>query len=321
MKIICIGAATQDIFFPTTEGKIVETPDDMTCQKKIYFELGGKYHVSDRFESLGGCAVNQACALKRLGIQAGCYTVFGNDMVGEWLKKNLQKEGVDYSLSQDEVCPSGMSAIVVDEGSGDRVIFSNQEANERLKVEAEKLKAAEWISVSDPNGDWKKTVAQIFEIAQANNSKIAYNPRGTNIKENSKLVLDFAGRSELFFVNKDEAIEILNNNQQLATDNLNDEEFLLGELKKSGAKIVVITDGPRGVWATDGEKIIHADALTERPVDMTGAGDAFASAFLAAHIKGKRLEECLQWGTKNGGNVVKFYGGVEGLLTESEIEK
>ena len=28
-KIICIGSSTQDIFFPTNEGKIIETPEEI----------------------------------------------------------------------------------------------------------------------------------------------------------------------------------------------------------------------------------------------------------------------------------------------------
>ena len=66
-QVICIGSGSKDIFFPTTEGITQETPDDLTAQKKIIFELGAKYHIDNRFESLGGCAVNQACGLRRLG--------------------------------------------------------------------------------------------------------------------------------------------------------------------------------------------------------------------------------------------------------------
>ena len=61
-----------------------------------------------------------------------------------------------------EDCPSGLSAIAVNKNSGERIIFSNQEANERLEIVPEKLESAEWISVSDPNGDWKKTVSRNF---------------------------------------------------------------------------------------------------------------------------------------------------------------
>lgn len=318
-KVICIGAATQDIFFPTSGGVILETPEDITSQRKIAFELGAKFQIEDRFESLGGCAVNQACGLSRLGVSVSCYTVLGNDMTGEWIKKELKKEKINDRLFIEENCPSGLSAIVVDRNSGERIIFSNQEANERMKIIPEKLEGAQWISVSDPNGDWKKILDDVFEAAKKAGAKIAFNPRGTNIQEDAAKVFEMAGSAEVFFVNKDEAIEILAA-QNLEPETLNEEKYLLEKLKKSGAKIVVVTDGIRGAWATDGGKIIFVQAQARKAVDTTGAGDAFSSGFLAAYIKGKNLEECLKWGTANGGNSVNFYGGVEGLLREGEIE-
>lgn len=319
-KVICIGSSGKDIFFPTAEGVILDTPEDLMSQKKIAFELGAKYHIEDRFETLGGCAVNQSVGLVRLGVPASCYTVLGSDMVGEWIQKELGKEGVNVDLVINEDCPSGLSAIIVDQKSGERVIFSNQEANERMKIVPEKLEGAEWISVSDPNGEWKKILDDIFMAAEKTGARISFNPRGTNIQEDAGKVFEMAGRAEVFFINKDEAIEILTT-RNLKPENLNDERYLLEELKNSGAKIVVITDGINGAWATDGEKFVFAEAQAKKAVDTTGAGDAFSSGFLAAYVKGKSLEECLKWGTANGGNSVNFYGGVEGLLRENEMEE
>ena len=86
-----------------------------------------------------------------------------------------------------------------------------------------------------------------------------------------------------------------------------------------GPKAVALTDGKRGAWVADEEKILHASALTQKAKDTTGAGDAFCSGYLAAYIKEKSLEECLRWGIANGASSVEFYGAIEGLLRESEI--
>ena len=77
----------------------------------------------------------------------------------------------------------------------------------------------------------------------------------------------------------------------------------------------------RGAWGFDGEQILHVDALVKEAVDTTGSGDAFASGFLAAHLKGKDLGESLKWGIINSSNSVTEYGGQKGLLTQEEIEK
>ncbi|MFA4817468.1 MAG: carbohydrate kinase family protein [Parcubacteria group bacterium] len=317
-KIICIGSSGKDIFFPTAEGVILDTPEDLKSQKKIAFEMGAKYHIEDRFETLGGCAVNQSVGLLRLGVPAACYTVLGSDMVGEWIEKEIKKEGVNMDLLIKEDCPSGLSAIIVDQKSGERIIFSNQEANERMKVVAEKMEGAEWISVSDLSGDWQNILDEIMKVAHGSGAKVVFNPRGKNIQDDAGKVFEISRQCDVFFINKDEAIEILAAGKS-QLDN-QDEKYLIREIKNGGAKIVVMTDGTNGAWATDGQKIIFAEAQVKKAVDTTGGGDAFSSGFLAAYVKGKSLEECLQWGTANGGNSVKFYGGVEGLLRENEIE-
>ncbi|HAI74109.1 MAG TPA: hypothetical protein DCS28_04085 [Candidatus Moranbacteria bacterium] len=318
-KIICIGSACKDVFFPTAEGKIVETPEDILSKQKIEFELGAKYKIEDRFEALGGCAANVAVGLARLGISTECYAHIGNDYIADWILNELQKNKVETNLiSKDKNFTSDMSAIVVDKKTGERVIFSNQKANGNLKIIPEKIEGAEWIFIGDLHGNWQRHLDLIFNVAQKHKIKLAYNPRQINIHDDSKKVIEKIVGTEILFVNKDEAIEII-----LSVNNkkIDDEKYLLQELKNLGAKIVVITDGARGAWANDGEKTFFASGLKVSAVDSTGAGDAFCSGFLGARIKGKNLEECLKWGIINSSNEVQFYGAVDGLLNEDEIIK
>jgi sugar/nucleoside kinase (ribokinase family) len=130
----------------------------------------------------------------------------------------------------------------VDGASGDHIIFSNQEANEKLQVDPRKLSGADFVSVTDLSGDWESIVEKVQDFCLSNKIRIAYNPRGINIKRNPRKVFGFAGKSEIFFVNKDEAIEIIvAQNGKLETQS---EEHLLKQLKGSGVKIAVMTDGP-----------------------------------------------------------------------------
>ncbi len=326
MNVICIGSACKDVFFPTTEGKIIETPKDILSKQKIEFELGAKYKIEDRYEALGGCAANTAAGLARLGIDAMSYAHIGNDNIADWILDELRKNkvGVDF-VSKDDNLSSDMSAIIVDKNSGERVIFSNQKANGNLKIIPEKISGAEWIFVGDLHGNWQKHLDLIFETARENKIKLAYNPRQINIHDDAKKVVEKIFGSEVLFLNKDEAIEIVlaeNSGQKTAdSKQMDDEKYLLQELKKLGARIVVITDGVRGAWASDGEKMVFVSGIKVPAVDSTGAGDAFSSGFLGAYIKGKNLEECLKWGIANSSSEVQFYGAIEGLLSEEEILK
>jgi ribokinase len=321
-KIICIGSACKDIFFPTSEGNVINTPDDLTSQAKISFELGAKYKVENRFEAIGGCAANVASGLSRLGEEAICYSKVGDDVMGEWIRKELEKSGVNISLVETETnFQSDLSSIIIDKNSGERVIFSNQKVNGTLKIEEDKIEDAEWIFIGDLHGEWEKHLDEIFAVAQKNGIRVAFNPRQSNIHDNAEKITAMMSSAEVVFLNKDEAIEIA---QIVVSDesqaNLNNEEFLIKKIKELGMDAIVLTDGKNGVWGCIGEEIVHVEASKEKAVDSTGAGDAFASGFLASYIKDNELGECLRWGIANGGSVVNFYGGTAGLLGIDEIK-
>ena len=312
-KIICIGSGSKDIFFPTSEMRIIDNPGDLAVKKLVAFEYGAKYQIEDRFEAPGGCAANSSQGLARLGINVACYCRVGSDYEGSWVKDSLKDEKVDVSFIQtDDSFKTDLSAILINKDDGDRTIFFNRDANEKLKIE-DGLEA-EWFFVSALNGDWQGNIDKIMKIIEEKNVRLAVNPGQVNLKENRAKVIEFIGKAEILILNRDEAIEIVNKE--------NDEiKFLFSELSKLGPKIIGMTDGENGSYVLDGGKIIFAKSTKENPVDLTGAGDGFGSGFLSAIIKGKEIEEALKWGVANGGNVVNFYGAKEGLMNEDQIKE
>lgn len=321
-KIICIGSSAKDIIFPINEGEILETPNDLEAQKKIVFELGAKYQVAlSRQESIGGCAANVACGLARLGVETYCYTRIGDDDAGNWLKKELEKNGVETSLVQvGKNHRSDLSAIIANIPSEDRIIFSDRDSNEKLEILTQDLEKvdARWIFVSSLNGNenesWDKKLDKILNLVSEKEIKLIFNPGQKNIKSNSQKVLETIAQSEMLIINKDEAIEIVDKIDGAKDELLNDEKFLAEKLNSLGAKIVALTDGANGAWGFDGENFLHINAKREKVADSLGAGDAFSSGFIAAHLKEKNLEECLRWGIENSTSVIQHYGAIEGLL-------
>jgi sugar/nucleoside kinase (ribokinase family) len=231
----------------------------------------------------------------------------------------------EYKIDQELVVAekgfaSDLSAIIVDEGSGDRIIFSNQKVNGTLVIDPEKIKEAEWIFIGDLHGDWENHLEKVFQLSQKNKIKVAFNPRQSNIHDNVQKIIQSLPYSEIVFLNKDEALEIVSTLGNFSKVNLDDEKFLIAELKKIGGKIIVITDGVNGAWAMQKEKIFFVPAIKVKAYDSTGAGDAFSGAFWGAYLKGEKIAECLKWGIINGGSVVQFYGGQRGLLAEAELK-
>lgn len=320
-KIICIGSASKDIFFPTGEGVFMDTPEEVTSQRKVMFEVGAKYQVEDRFEAVGGVAANCAQGLARLGLDVAAYSCVGNDQIGAWVIDELQKEKVaTHLIKQEEGAQTDLSAILVFTQNGERTIFFNRDANELLKVDEEKLAAAEWFSVSALNGAWQENLRTVVRVAQEKNIKLALNPGQRNMKDDIAVVLDAVKVADVLLINKDEAIELVMGIREATPDALQDEVFLIKTLHAHGAKVIGMTDGIRGAWGYAGDAVMFVDVVPQKSVDATGSGDAFGSGFFAAWIQGLELEQALRWGIVNGGSVVRFYGAREGLLHADEIE-
>lgn len=55
-------------------------------------------------------------------------------------------------------------------------------------------------------------------------------------------------------------------------------------------------------------------------IERTGCGDAFASTFTAALVKGKTPLEAFLWAPINPMSVAQFVGAQEGLLTLDQLE-
>ena len=80
-------------------------------------------------------------------------------------------------------------------------------------------------------------------------------------------------------------------------------------------RTAIVTDGPNGAYAYDGQDSYHQPISADVPViDRTGAGDAFASGVVAGLAWGDSLEEALQFGSENSTSVVQHVGAHAGIL-------
>ncbi len=319
---MCIGSASRDIFFPLEDVRVYNTPEDLTSKKNILLELGAKYRTENRYEAPGGCSLNVSLALARLEVQPLSYSVVGEDTYGEEIIADLSNEGVDTRyLTREKGVGTDVACIIVEPKSADRTVVYNRDANERLKVKKEDIENLEEIFVSGMYGEWQDNITVIEGVVKDHLARVYYNPGQRNIVDDVHCVVSLMGISEIVFVNKDEAIEvILRENENVERDRLSEERYLAEVITSFGAKYAVITDGDRGAWVYNRETCYFARSRkVEHIVDSTGAGDAFTGAFIAAYLRGKDMAECLRWGIANGGSVVQYYGARDGLLTLSEM--
>ena len=146
--------------------------------------------------------------------------------------------------------------------------------------------------------------------------KFAFQPGTFQMEAGTERLKRIYARSEVVILNREEAVFVTGGDY----DNLHD---LLDRIHNLGAKIAVITDGPDGAYASDGSQRLQMPLYPDPspPKERTGAGDAFASTFVAALAKGNNIEGALQWAPINSMSVVQKVGAQAGLLSEKEIEE
>jgi len=84
--------------------------------------------------------------------------------------------------------------------------------------------------------------------------------------------------------------------------------------------IAVVTDGPRGAYASDGRYLYRAGVFKERKlVDRTGAGDAFGSGFIAGLMQKHDVHHALRLAAANATSVVEQIGAQGGILTKRDF--
>ncbi len=323
--VLCIGSMGKDIFFPLYEGR--DTSPCATPKPRFCFTFGDKVHVQDRYMAPGGCACNVSVGLMRLGIGAHALGVIGDDADGAWITHELRDAGVDtHSMIVEHNAFTDLSVIIVDTTTGERTIFVNRDIGERLALTSEHLVRAPWCFVGSLYGDAiADNMMLLRDAAAAGSVHLAYNPGGHNISSQPDLVVQLLREAACLFVNKEEALRILAIGARGATSVSASEEAIVAALvarMEHASPRVVVTDGTRGAW-TNTEKggTLHVEASGKVALDTTGAGDAFASGFLAAVLHGADRAQCMRWGAANSDSVIGYYGAHEGLLTYAIMER
>ena len=145
--------------------------------------------------------------------------------------------------------------------------------------------------------------------------RLAFQPGTFQMEAGAERLQRIYARSEVLILNREEAVLVGGGNHEDIHD-------LFDHLHALGPRVVVITDGPNGAYASDGQSRFQMPLYPDPapPVDRTGAGDSFASTFVAALMKGNTIEGALQWAPINSMSVVQKVGAQAGLLTEKELE-
>ena len=266
--------------------------------------------------SVGGVARNIAENLGRLQHKVQLVTMFGQDPDMELIKSESSTfMKFDYTEILHHETTGSYTAVLNNDGEliiamANMAIYDKLLPTllKRYEVAFNKSK----LIVIDLNCP-KETVSYYKTFAQVNNIPLCIVP--VSGPKMSRMPEDLNGVT-YFICNKDEAETYLS--MKIETDEHYEEACK--KLRQLGAEYVIITRGSKGIIAasSDGIKAFKAHPVTE-VVDVTGAGDAFVSAFLHGMLEIHNFEQAIELGLVNASRTLQCYETVRIDLAVDEL--
>jgi len=259
----------------------------------------------------GGSAANVAAWARRCGARSAWMGIVGDDPAGRMLEQSLRDQDVEVSATRIPDLESGVVISWIGR-SGHRVMHSARWAGSRLAPEHIDLQLVRRASCLHLTGyplalpaGWEAAAIAMREAHRAG-ALISFDPSSTDVIRAIE-----AGRLEEML--RDCSVDILFANRQEA-------RALTGISKPRDAvtvlnglfPLVVLKDGARGAYTGTREGVAFTPARRVTASDTTGAGDAFAGAWLAAYLGARDPVSASATASEAAAEAVTGFGGRPG---------
>lgn len=338
LKVLTIGTATRDVVLRGDFFKVVHDPEHLrkagfSSGEAQCFDLGvgGKIEIQEPVFSLGGGAANAAITFARQGFSTQALIKIGKDQNGEEILRTLKAEKVGPVAIFDKKRGTAYSVILISP-DGERTILNYRGASQDLflaEIPKKDFKADAAYIV--PGAIEVEVIGGIIKKLKRNGALVAMNPSKHYIDLGAKKLTPIFDNLDVIILNRDEGA-------LLTGMKFEDEKGIFKKFDGLVKGLAVMTDGPKGVMVSDGEKIYKAGIYKEKQVaDRTGAGDSFGSGFVAGllrqvsggrfQVSGKKkewgqkeIEYAIRLGSANATSNVEAIGAQTGILTRREFE-
>ena len=311
VDFLTIGDIAIDAFIRLENASVHCNLNREGCELCVAFGQKIPYK-SDNIVYATGNAANAALAATRLGLSSAIVTNLGDDKNGKDCLATLRQEKISTTYIQTHKnTVTNFNYVLWYED--ERTILVRHEPYERVLPAFEKPK---WIYLSSIGADSEKYHGEILKYLEANPEvKLAFQPGTFQLTLGLEKLLPFIRRADVFACNREEAKKLLGIHE--------DGVEAVRQLHNLDAKNAVVTAGASGAYFynQEGSFFMPTYPNSKPPVERTGAGDAFASTFVAALILGKTPHEAAGWAAINARSVVQFVGAHEGLLTHPMLEE
>ena len=308
-RILGIGNAIVDVFVRVNDDFLLKnnlTKGSMKLIEKNEFESLKSAIKIEKIEA-GGSVANTMAGIAYLKGEASFIGKINSDEFGKIYKESLEKIKVNFAYSEkSEDLSTGASIILITPDSERTMCtylgISSQLSKEDIKEDY--IKGHEIIFLEGylwDKGTSEEMFKHVINLAKKNNIKVAMSL--------SDIFCVKRHRKDFFNLLLND-INILIGNENEINELMQKKNLLdcINELKKIN-KLIIITRSANGSIALLNNEITNCDSSkVEKVLDLTGAGDLFASGFLKEYLDQSNIKKCLQGGSELAAKVIQKIG-------------
>ena len=306
MKILGIGNAIVDVICKVDDIFISKNNLTKGTMKLIFDENKFKNLLSSlKIEKTvsGGSVANSIVGLSQLGNEVGFIGKISDDDLGNNYEEGLKKENVKYLYSKKkESLPTGTCLILVTPDS-ERTMCTYLGTAGKINeddITLDAIKNSELIFLEGYLWDEGEPMkAFIKAIDNANKVAMSLSDKFCVDRHKAKFYDLVKNKLDIIFANEEEIKSLIN------TVNFDD----VIEFGKQIKKNLIITRGEKGAISINENKVIEIGVKKNlKIVDLTGAGDLFASGYLHGYLNNFPQKKCLEKGTEMSSKIIQQIG-------------
>ncbi|NLE28420.1 MAG: carbohydrate kinase family protein [Phycisphaerae bacterium] len=262
----------------------------------------------------GGCAVNCAVDLARMGIENSLIVKVGRDMLGDFIVRETQDQGVNVSrIVRDDTANTSFSFAMVD-STGERRFVHTMGANATFvaqDIDLDFIATHKYCYIGGamlmPSLDGEPTAKVLHELRKRGVVTLLDDVYVQASRDQwRKMILPTLPELDYFVPSEPEAMMI---------SGLTDPQAMATYFQDHGASNVVIKLGEKGVYyqRKNGENG-HVKAYNvSKVVDTTGAGDSWDAGFLAGLNLGYDFPDACRLGNATATFCIQSAGASTGI--------
>ena len=308
-KILGIGNAIVDIFVKVNDeflskNKLIK--GSMKLIQRTEYENLKKIIKIEKIEA-GGSVANTMAGIAYLKGNSSFIGKISSDEFGRIYKKSLEKISVKFSyIEKDEELPTGASVIFVTPDSERTMCTYLGISSQLSKKDINENKINDCKIVFLEGYLWDKGVSEemfkhVIYLTKKNNIKIAMSLSDIFcVKRHKKDFLKLLIKDLDILIGNENEI-----NELISQKNLINSINQLKELNK----LIVITRSDKGSIALHNNQVLSCDSIRPNKIlDLTGAGDLFASGFFKEYVDNSNVKKCLEAGSILAAKVIEKFG-------------